>query len=141
MGWSKAARPDSVPCSIPPKPPGSQEEGLAGRQMVNWEEGLPSRRTTVRTDGGLGRGPELSHLLLPLQGLFSAPPAELRWVHCESLWMFCRAWPSAGAPSQFPLGVTQPLLAVIWAWILSAGGYSGEALAGHVTRPRMKPLW
>lgn len=106
MGWSKAARPDSVLCSIPPKPLGSQEEGLAGRQMVSWEEGLPGRWTTVRTDGGLGRGPELAHLLLPLQGLFSAPPAELGWVHSKSLWMSCRTWLSA---AQFLLGVTQPL--------------------------------
>lgn len=83
MGWFKAARPDSVLCSTTPhpRPLGSQEEGLAGQQMVGWEEGLPGRRTTVRTDGELGRGPELTHLLLPLPGLFSAPPAELGGVH------------------------------------------------------------
>lgn len=34
MGWSKAARPGSVPCSSPPGPLESQEEGLAGQQMA-----------------------------------------------------------------------------------------------------------
>lgn len=127
MGWSKAGRPDSVPCSIPPKPLGSQEEGLAGRQMVSWEEGLPSRRTTVRTDGGLGRGPELAHLLLPLQGLFSAPLTELEWVHSKSLWMLCRPWLSAGVPAQFPLGGRTAPPSSPAGPGLSAGGDLGEA--------------
>lgn len=101
--------------------------------MVGWEEGLPGRRTTVRTDGELGRGPELTHLLLPLQGLFS----ELEWVHLtrpgssvsDSVLKF---------PAQLPLRVSQPLLAASLAWTLSAGGNLqdlGEALAEHVHTP------
>lgn len=143
MGWSKAARPDSVLCSIPPRPLGSQEEGLAGQQMVGWEEGLPGRRTTVRTDGELGRGLELTHLLLPLQGLFSAPPAGLGWVHLT------RSGSSTSGsvlvfPAQSPLGVSEPLLAASSAWMLSAGGHLrdlGDALAEHVAHSRTKPLW
>lgn len=80
--WAGPRQPGQIhPLLYPPhlRPLGSQEEGLAGRQMVGWEEGLPGRRTTVRTDGELGRGPELTHLLLPLQGFFSVPSAELGW--------------------------------------------------------------
>lgn len=81
--WASPRQPGQIlsPALSLPGPLGSQEEGLAGQQMAGWEEGLPGRRTTVRTDGRLGRGPELAHLLLPLQGLFSAPPAELGWAH------------------------------------------------------------
>lgn len=42
MGWPKAARLDSVPRSIPPEPLGSQEEGLAGQQMVIGRRGCPA---------------------------------------------------------------------------------------------------
>jgi hypothetical protein len=69
MGWSKSGL-VLAPASSLPGPLGSQEESRTGQQMVGWEEGLPGRRTTVRTDGGLGRGPEPAHLPQPPQGFF-----------------------------------------------------------------------
>lgn len=91
-----------------PSPWGARRRAWQGGRWWVGRRGCPA---TVGTDGRLGRGPELAHLLLPLQGLFSAPPTELGWVHSKSLWMLCRPWLSAGVPAQFPLGVAQPLLA------------------------------
>lgn len=111
MGWSKAARPQARFCPLLYSSQAPGEPGRRPGRAADGELGGGAARLPVRTDGGLGRGPELAHLLLPLQGLFSAPPADLGWVHFKSLWMF-RAWRlGAGVPAQFPLGVSQPLLA------------------------------